>query len=137
MNPSGQSAADERVEATLGNLLRVGVLLAAVVVAAGGVVFLARHGRERADETHDIFHHVFTGEPTELKSPAGVVELAWQGRGRGIIQLGLLLLLATPVARVLFSAVAFARQRDYLYVGLTLLVLALLLFSLFQGFFET
>ena len=51
--------------------------------------------------------------------------------GRGIIQLGLLLLIATPVARVVFSVIGFVRQRDFVYVVLTLIVLAVLLYSLF------
>jgi uncharacterized membrane protein len=50
---------------------------------------------------------------------------------RGVIQLGLLLLVATPVARVIFSVFAFARQRDFTYVVITLIVLGVLLFSLF------
>ena len=54
-------------------------------------------------------------------------------RGRGLIQLGVLLLIATPVARVVFSAWAFARQRDWTYVLVTLFVLAVLLFGLFYG----
>jgi uncharacterized membrane protein len=54
------------------------------------------------------------------------------GSGRGWIQLGLLLLIATPVARVAFSVYAFARQRDFLYVGVTLIVLTVLLFGLFS-----
>ena len=48
------------------------------------------------------------------------------GRGRALIQLGLLLLIATPVARVAFSVFAFERQRDWTYVGITLFVLAVL-----------
>jgi len=48
----------------------------------------------------------------------------------GIIQLGLLLLIATPVARVAFSVVAFAAERDWLYVAITLIVLAILIYSL-------
>jgi uncharacterized membrane protein len=52
------------------------------------------------------------------------------GQGRGIIQLGLLFLIATPVARVVFSIFAFSVQRDRLYVVVTLTVLAILMFSL-------
>lgn len=54
-------------------------------------------------------------------------------RSRGIIQLGLLLLLATPVARVAFSIYAFAHQRDLTYVFITSIVLAILLYSLASG----
>lgn len=116
---------DQRVEQIVGNLLRAGVIIAAVVVLAGGIVYLFRHGLEEPD------YHVFKGEPGNLRSPAGVVNEALEPRGRGLIQLGLLLLIATPVARVIFSVFAFSRQRDYLYMFLTLIVLTVLLFSLF------
>jgi uncharacterized membrane protein len=49
-----------------------------------------------------------------------------------IIQLGILLLIATPVARVAFALVAFAIERDRLYVAVSLIVLAVLLFSFFH-----
>jgi uncharacterized membrane protein len=55
------------------------------------------------------------------------------GDGRAIIQCGLLLLIATPVARVLFSIVAFALEKDRLYVVLTLIVFCILIYSLFGG----
>jgi uncharacterized membrane protein len=64
---------------------------------------------------------------------SGIVKDALAFRGRGLIQLGLLLLIATPVARVAFSAVAFAIQRDRLYVAVTLIVLAVLIYSLTGG----
>jgi uncharacterized membrane protein len=48
----------------------------------------------------------------------------------GIIQLGILILIATPVVRVAFSVFAFAEERDWMYVVVTLVVLGLLLFSL-------
>jgi uncharacterized membrane protein len=118
--------ADVRIEQTVGILLRVGVTLAAVVVLCGGALYLIQHGDEPRPE-----YKPFKGEPPELCSPVGIVKDATTGESRGIIQLGLLLLLATPIARVLFSVFAFARQRDHLYVALTLVVLTLLLASLF------
>jgi uncharacterized membrane protein len=115
---------DARIEEIVGNLLRAGV-----VVAAGAVVFLIRHGGQRPQ--YGIFH----GEPTELRSVAGIVRGALTGRGRGLIQLGLLLLVATPVARVVFSVIGFAIERDRAYVLITLTVLTVLLFSLAGGHF--
>jgi uncharacterized membrane protein len=114
---------DRRLEIILGNLLRAGVLLSAAVVLCGAFIYLARHGHEPAD------YRVFRGEPSEFRSIAGVVQSAINGRGRGLIQLGLLLLIATPIARVSFSVVGFAIERDRLYVAFTLIVLAILLYS--------
>jgi uncharacterized membrane protein len=42
-------------------------------------------------------------------------------------------LVATPVARVLFSLVGFAIQRDRTYVAVTLIVLAVLIYGLSGG----
>jgi len=103
------------------------VLLAAAVVLIGAGVYLRKYGGTTPD------YRMFRGEPEDLRSISGIVSAALALRGRGLIQLGLLLLIATPVARVVFSAVAFACQRDYTYVTITLIVLALLLYSLTGG----
>jgi uncharacterized membrane protein len=115
---------DKRVELIIGDLLRAGVVLAAAVVVAGAVIYLVRHGNALPQ------YRVFQGEPANLRSVSGILADALALRGRGVIQLGLLLLIATPVARVAFSVVAFALQRDRLYVMVTLLVLGVLIFSL-------
>jgi uncharacterized membrane protein len=47
-----------------------------------------------------------------------------------VIQLGLLILIATPVARVIFSLVGFVLERDRVYVAITLAVLAILAYSI-------
>ena len=118
---------DEQVEQVIGNLLRAGVFLAALVVVIGGAFYLKRHGMEHPS------YRVFTGEPESLRHVGGVVDWAVACRSRGIIQLGLLLLIATPIARVGLSLFAFTLQRDRLYVLLTAFVLAVLLYSLLGG----
>jgi uncharacterized membrane protein len=112
------------VQRAVGTLLRVGVLLAALVVLAGAVLYLMRHGGDVPD------YRVFRGEPLDLRGYGAIVRDAFSGSGRGMVQLGLLILVATPVARVAFTAVAFAVERDRTYVLIALLVLALLLKSL-------
>ncbi len=126
MSAADKRPDDTRVEQTMGNLLRAGVLLAAAVTAVGGAVFLAKRWDEPVPD-----RHVFHGQPAELCGAAGVVGFALDGRGQGLIQLGALLLIATPIARVAFSVYVFVRQRDRLYVIVTLAVLGLLLLSLF------
>ncbi len=118
---------DYQAEQLIGKLLRAGVLTAAAVVLLGGLAYLWQHTWE--DELTRL--REFQGEPAELRSLTGIVSQALALRSRGLIQLGLVLLIATPVARVALSAVLFARQRDWLYVAVTLLVLCVLLYSLF------
>ncbi|MGH9888408.1 MAG: DUF1634 domain-containing protein [bacterium] len=118
---------DVRIELAVSWILRGGLVLAAGLVLCGGAVYLARHGFETPH------YRVFSGEPAELTDVAAIARYAVGGSGRGLIQLGLLALLATPIARVAFSVVAFALERDLLYVGLTLVVLAILGFSLLGG----
>jgi len=116
---------ERRLDIIIGDLLRAGVVLSAAVVLFGGAVYLARHGLEYPS------YKTFRGEPADLRTIPGVLHDITVFRARGIIQLGLLLLIATPVARVAFSAWAFARLRDTRYVVITLIVLGLLLFSIF------
>jgi uncharacterized membrane protein len=117
---------DERVEQIIGNLLRAGVVLAAVVVAAGGILYLVQEGTKPAPD-----RHVFHGE--QPRRVVSIVEDAWHLKSDGLVELGLLLLILTPIARVLFSIVAFALEHDWAYVIITLLVLLILLYSLFSG----
>ncbi len=126
MSGREQPWSDEKVEALVGRLLQAGVLVATAVVLIGGVMYLARYGS--APPNLRVFH----AEPDKFRTVGGVVRAAEAASRRGIIQLGLLLLVATPIARVILSAYAFARQRDYLYVGVTSVVLAVLLYSLLR-----
>ena len=112
----------------MGDLLRVGVIVAAIVVLAGGSCLSCPIWGDTPD------YRVFHGEPADLRSVSGIVTDALELRSRGIIQLGLLLLLATPVARVVFSIFAFAHQRDLTYVLITSIVLVILLYSLASGY---
>ncbi len=111
-------------EIIIGNLLRGGVIVSAAVVSLGGAIYLFRHGLTPVD------YRVFRRQPAELSGAAGIIKGALSGHGRGLIQLGLLFLIATPIARVAFSVFAFAKQKDRLYVVITLIVLAILFYSL-------
>jgi uncharacterized membrane protein len=119
---------EQQVDNTIAQLLRSGVMLAAIVVIIGAVLYLGR-----APFAH-VSYSTFNGEPDQLKSVHGIVRAAFSGRSRAIMQLGLLLLIATPIARVIFSVFAFAIEGDRMYVTFTLIVLAVLLYSLFGSF---
>jgi uncharacterized membrane protein len=116
---------DEQMESIIGLMLRVGVILSTAFVMGGGIWYIAQSGARTPE------YRTFHGEPPALRTMTGIVRGAVELDPRAWIQLGLLILIATPVARVLFSIAAFAAQRDRAYVAITLLVAAILLYSLF------
>lgn len=125
MEPESGNLATEKMDLIIGNLLRSGVVLSGALVFTGGLVYLFRHGAEMPA------FHVFHGEPSDLRNVPGIWRDVLALRGRGVIQLGLLLLIATPVARVAYLIYAFAQQRDRLYTSVALIVLLLLAYGLF------
>ena len=127
MSESQSRWSDHAVEQLIGRLLQIGVLVAAAVVIIGAGLVFAQHGGK------PVSYDVFRGEPAYLRSISGIVHGALTMDSLAIVQLGLLLLIATPVARVAFTFVAFALQRDRMYMAITALVLALLLYGLLLG----
>jgi uncharacterized membrane protein len=115
---------DQRIETWVGVMLRTGVMLAAAVVLSGGVLFLVQNRGPRTN------FHQFHGEPPHLLSIAGIVHGVAMGDARSLIMLGLLLLIATPVARVGMCIVGFAFERDRLYIAVSSFVMVILLYSL-------
>ncbi len=103
------------------------MIATSIVVIVGGALYLP--GAVHTPVSYATFH----GEPAAFRSVVGILHGAMSGDGRSIIESGLLLLVLTPILRVAFSAVAFLYEKDYLYVGLTLIVLGLLLYSIVAG----
>ena len=115
---------DHEIEQRIGRLLQVGVMIAAAVVVIGGAMFLVQHGRD------PVAYHTFSTTASPLWSLTGIVRGTLALDSASIVQFGLVLLIATPVMRVALTLVAFLVQRDRLYVAITALVLALLLYGL-------
>lgn len=118
---------DAQMEAIMGRLLQFGVLLAATVVLAGGVIFLFAHSGELTN------YRVFTAKPVQLRHPVPLLRGIAGGDASAIVELGILLLVATPICRVIFAVIAFAIERDRLYVAISVTVLAVLLFGMLRG----
>ena len=104
-------------------VLRGGVLLSAGLLILGALLYFARV--------------LWGGAPANPLSFPHTLGDVFHGLGHGdplaILALGLIVLLLTPVARVAISIFAFARERDWLYVGITTLVLLILLVSFLLG----
>ncbi|MBD2295231.1 DUF1634 domain-containing protein [Anabaena sphaerica FACHB-251] len=124
-----KTSSDQRLEYLLSNLLKYGVLIASAVVFLGGILYLVRHGAEPAK------YQFFQGTPSDLRSPIGVLNAVASGSSSGIIQLGLLLLVATPILRVIISFLTFLWHREFIYVIITSLVLATLTYSLIGAYY--
>ncbi len=118
---------DVKLEHMIAWLLRIGVLVAGAVVLAGGAYYVARHGGESAD------YHKFVAQTDTDRLAHRIVAGALQLRARSVIQLGILLLIATPVLRVALALVGFALEKDRQYVVIAALVLTLLFISLVSG----
>ncbi len=118
---------DKDMQVIIGWILRAGVILSMGIVFIGGVLFVYRHGHSIPD------YRVFKGVPYFLRSNDGIIQGILSGKGQAIIQAGIILLIATPVIRVAFSAVGFIIEKDYLYTVITLVVLLILIGSMIYG----
>jgi uncharacterized membrane protein len=115
---------EERLDRVVSVVLRAGVILAATLVLIGGIAFLVSHPQAIPD------HRKFHAESNQLASIRGVLDGALTLDPIYIIQLGLLILIATPVVRVITCASGFSLERDWTYAAISLIVLALLIASL-------
>lgn len=122
--------APTRMNEVIGNVLRYGVLVSAGIIVLGTVLMVATNGLSDAKGS-------LSYDPSRV--PHGTFDISLQGLLTGlaalqpfsIIELGAIVLIATPVSRVVISVIMFAARKDRLYVAITVAVLALLLFSIF------
>ena len=121
------SLKDKDLQTIIGWILRGGVAVSMVLVFIGGVFFVYRHGNSIPD------YKTFKGVPDFIHSFGGILNGVITFKGQAIIQLGIILLIATPVMRVAFSAAGFFLEKDYLYTFITLIVLLIILASMISG----
>lgn len=118
---------DTDMQLLLGKVLRAGTIISISVVFLGGIFYLYRHGHSIAN------YGQFKGIPDFVRLSTQLISEALIFKGQAIIQIGIILLIATPILRVMFSAIGFALEKDYLYVGISLLVLMIIFISAFTG----
>ena len=113
----------------IGNLLRYGVWISLAVAFLGGIVYLSSHGTETVNYATFIEND---------RSIFQVVSQVFEGiatfQGESLIFLGIILLFLTPVLRVILSLFSFLLEKDYLYVGITLVVILIIGVSVWLGF---
>lgn len=112
----------------IGNALRIGVTAACTIAVVSGIYYLVCHGSEPMPD-----YTRWTGEPASYTTLTGILKGAFAMAAKDWIQLGVLVLMLTPIIRVVLSIVDFARQRDWLYVAITAIVLLVIIGNSLEG----
>src|ERR1700761_287317 len=128
ISPTKRSFKDKDMQAIIGWILRIGVSASMILVFIGGIFFVFRHGHSIPDYKN------FKGVPYFIHNTGGILEGVRNLKGQAIIQLGIILLIATPIIRVAFSAVGFIIEKDYLYTAISLIVLLIIFASMVTGY---
>lgn len=124
---------DQDVDLFIGKILRFGVFLSCGITLFGGVIYLLQYHGTIPDYKATPSDVPFSGAAFYLREFSTIIPRVLQLDGAAIIQLGVIVLIATPVIRVAFSAIAFLIEKDYLYVAITLIVLSIILANMFLG----
>ena len=125
---STATSKNKDLQLILGNLLRIGVILSGLMVLTGGIIYMVQSGNGPRPQ-----YVSFEGENSELLRLTDILKGMAHFQGASIIQFGLILLISTPIARIVISAVGFALEKDYMYVVIAAIVLSIILVSLFSG----
>lgn len=125
------------VELIISWLLRIGVWSSVAIIIAGLILLVVKDHtallHERSGGLEGLLRQGPPGEPQPFTLYTDVLASVRRGEPYGVITLGLLILLLTPVLRVAVSIVAFLIERDWLYTAITTAVLCLLLAGIALG----
>lgn len=127
MSAINKNINDKDIQVILGTLLRAGVIISMTIVLIGGVIFLIHNKGVITD------YKVFKPELAKFSSIAAIFKGLLTFHGDAIVQFGILMLIFTPVARIVFAIFSFLIEKDYLYVLIGLIILAIITISLNGG----
>jgi uncharacterized membrane protein len=115
-------AENQEIELEIGKILRIGVVVAAVVILFGLVLTFATGTTGYPAGVHP--HRI-------MSILRGTVQL----KPYAVLMTGIFLLILTPVLRVVVSIYAFIKEKDRLYAIITSVVLVILAFAMVLGYF--
>ena len=119
---------DVDLNRSVGNLLRLGVILAVITSLIGFVkLFMEGFKMPRKYKLLDM------GTSSE-KVWSHFWETLCKGEGMAIIQLGILMLIFTPLMRIIFALIGYLKEKDYLYVLISSIVLIIMVISFVTGY---
>lgn len=114
------------MEQIIARTLRIGVTIAAILAALGGALYLWQHGMEPVRDYSNFSYDNLPEGYEDYTTLSGILRGFFSFSATGWIQLGVLVLLFTPIMRVVLSLIGFSKQRDWLYVAITAFVLAVI-----------
>ena len=120
------SSKERKMEVFIGRWLRFGAYSSAIIAIIGGVLYLSQQ-KELPD------YNVFSGAAPQYTHLPGILNGVMALDGAAVIQMAAVILIATPILRIVFSVFAFAAEKDRMYVLITLIVLSIILFGMFSG----
>src|ERR1700712_1455190 len=122
---SKKTPEDQDIERLIRLQLRYGVIIASLIVLIGGLIYLKQFGALAVPH-----YHSFTGTKAGYTSLGEIFRGIYTANARGIIELGVVALIITPILRIAFSLVGFIIEKDKLYIWITLTVLAIMMASI-------
>ncbi|GAB6010487.1 DUF1634 domain-containing protein [Viscerimonas tarda] len=128
-----QDWTERDIELIIGKILRYGVFISCAITLLGGLIYLLQQQGQIPDYSQVASGKEFTGTAPYLRGLSSIIPRILELDGAAIIQLGVIILIATPILRVAFSAIAFLVEKDYLYIAITLLVLAIIMGNMALG----
>ena len=112
----------------MGNILRYGVITSSLLSALGLVYLIAV---PPSNEPQTVMQLATSGYGATMMGFGGIATGLGSGDPTSLLELGMLVLVATPLARVIASVVIFASERDRAYASITVIVLVMLLVAVF------
>jgi uncharacterized membrane protein len=125
---SKKTPADQDIERLIGLQLRFGVIIASSIVLIGGLLYLKQSGALAVPH-----YHSFTGAKAGFTSLGEIFKGVCTANAKGVIELGVVALIITPILRIAFSLAGFIIEKDKLYIWITFTVLAIMMASIFGG----
>ena len=121
------------IQQLIGNTLRWGVSTACLIALIGGGIYLYLHGSEPVpDYTHFDYHEAF--RQTQYTTLSGIFGGLTSLNAQSWIRFGVVVLILTPILRVLLSLVDFLAEHDWLYALITSIVLGIIISNSIGGF---
>lgn len=120
------------IQQLIGNTLRWGVILACLLATIGGVYYLVQHGLDPMPN-YSSFDATAAAAQTHFTTFSGLWQGILHGDAASCIQVGVIVLILTPIARVVLSFFDFIVEQDWLYVAITAIVLAIIISNSLGG----